>query len=118
VLPDLKHEKEENFTSFKPEFSKREFQKGVYKPQVMCQPVITRGQPTVDKPAGEKDELQIMIQMNGFKTYSYTQTDYTLMNLTAKAIGIALLKVKAERIMNDTLSKTQGNLDCCKSNVQ
>jgi hypothetical protein len=36
------------------------------------------------------------------------------MNLTAKAIGIALLKVKAERIMNDTLSKTQGNLDCCK----
>lgn len=55
-----------------------------------------------------------MIQMNGFKSYSYTQTDFSLMNLTAKAIGIALLKVKAERIMNDTLTKTQGNLDCCK----
>lgn len=52
--------------------------------------------------------------MNGFKTYSYTQTDFSLMNLTAKAIGIAVLKVKAERIMNDTLTKTQGNLDCCK----
>jgi len=57
VLPDFKHEKDENFTSFKPEFGKRDFLKGVYKPQVICQPIITRGQPTVDKPQGEKDDL-------------------------------------------------------------
>ena len=30
VVPDLKHEKEVTFLGFKPEFTKREFFKGVY----------------------------------------------------------------------------------------
>ena len=79
----------------------------------MCQPIITQRQSPSDKPF-EKDELQIMLQMNGYKSYAYTQTDFGLMNLTAKAIGVALLKIKAERIMGDVVSKTQLNLDCCK----
>lgn len=51
---------------------------------------------------GDKEELLLMIQMNGQKgVVKYNQVDISLMNVLAKIAASALLKIKAERVASD-----------------
>lgn len=56
-----------------------------------------------------------MIQLNGFKGFTYTQIDQALITIAARTVAGSIAKLKAERTTADSLYRTHNMLDAFRS---
>lgn len=70
MIPDTKSEKEDLYSGFMPGFTKRDFLKGTHNKQSISMPVLIK-----NRQFNDVDDLQMMIQINGFKQCSYSAID-------------------------------------------
>ena len=110
ILPDLKKEPTQNFSNFSPEFNKRDLIQGFARGCVICFPVLAKNM----KQAADKEEILMYFQMNGFRGVPYNALDMSLVSIVGRVAAGALLKIKGDKITQESMQHSFNILETCK----
>ncbi|CDW84755.1 UNKNOWN [Stylonychia lemnae] len=110
VIHDVMKESE-NVHNIKIEFNQKDIQGGIVKGPVMCWPVFSNSQ----KNSLKQEEVYLIIQVNGYKSYCYKAVDGTIMNIISKIVSGAIDSIQFQRKSTQAVQRSFDILDIFKT---
>eukprot|EP00347_Sterkiella_histriomuscorum_P004463 403360366 len=119
VVYDLAKE-QEKLNKLKIEFNQKEIQNGVIKGNIICWPVLNNRQKNGQSFGGahgqqQDKELQLFIQINGYKSFNYKAADATITNIICKMISSVLDQIQSSKRSQLAVQRSFDILDIFKT---